>query len=304
MIIIFKFNDIKNLMNQYRIKSEITIIIVLYREDYKLLYKTLDKIRDFKKIIIDNSNNVELKNKVEANFKIEKYVLNKKNVGFSSGYNQGVSLCETDYLLILNPDCIIKNESIIKLYEKLILNEDCFLTTPTSYNENNQLTYTGGLLPENGEKDFPINLEGDICVESTLGACMFIKKKDFIEIGLFDEIFFIFFSDENLCREIKKKNKYIIQVFDSKCIHSHGISKVKNIFEKIYLREHYYLLDEFHYFHKSDNHKKKMNGIINKKNIYLTKIFISLFTLKFKKVVYYYARYTAIIKFNNFLKKD
>ena len=174
MIIIIKFNDIKNLMNQYRIKSEITIIIVLYREDYKLLYKTLDKIRDFKKIIIDNSNNVELKNKVEANFKIEKYVLNKKNVGFSSGYNQGVNLCETDYLLILNPDCIINNESIIKLYEKLILNEDCFLTTPTSYNENNQLTYTGGLLPENGEKDFPINLEGDICVESALGACMFI----------------------------------------------------------------------------------------------------------------------------------
>ena len=104
-------------MNQYRIKDKITIIIVLYREDYKLLYKTLDKIRDFKIIIIDNSNNVELKNKVEANFKIEKYVLNKKNVGFSSGYNQGVSLCETDYLLILNPDCIINNESIIKLYE-------------------------------------------------------------------------------------------------------------------------------------------------------------------------------------------
>ena len=66
MIIIIKFNDIKNLMNQYRIKSEITIIIVLYREDYKLLYKTLDKIRDFKIIIIDNSNNVELKNKVKV----------------------------------------------------------------------------------------------------------------------------------------------------------------------------------------------------------------------------------------------
>ena len=49
------------------------------------------------------------------------------------------------------------------------------------YNENNQLTYTGGLLPENGEKDFPIELEGDICVENTLGACMFFRKKDFID---------------------------------------------------------------------------------------------------------------------------
>ena len=291
-------------MEQYNLKNKITIIIVLYREDYNLLYKTLDKIREFKKILIDNSNNVDLKNKVETNFKIDKYILNKKNVGFSAGYNQGVKLCETDFSFILGPDCIIETRSIIKLYEKLRLNENCFLTASTSYNENNQLTYAGGLLPENGEKDFPIKLEGDICVENTLGACMFFKTKDFIDIGLFDENFFIFFSDDDLCRKIKKKNKYIIQVFESKCIHSHGISKVKNIFEKIYLREHYYLLDKFHYFHKSDNHKDMMKNIIDKKNNYLIKIFFSLITIKFKKVVYYFARYTAILKFNNFLKKN
>ena len=291
-------------MDQYNFKITITIIIVLYRENYKILYKTLDKIRDFKKIIIDNSNNAVLKNEVEANFEIEKYILNKENTGFSAGYNQGIKLCETDFLLILNPDCIMDNKSIAKLYEKLNQNNDCFLTTSTSYNENNELTYTGGLLPENGEKDFPIKLEGDICVENTLGACMLLRKKDFLEIGLFDEIFFLYFSDDDLCRKIKKKDRYIIQVFDSKCIHSHGISKVKNVFEKIYLREHYYLLDKFHYFHKSDTHKYMMRNIIEKKNKYLIKIFFSLITMRFKKFVYYYARYAAIIKFNNFLKKD
>ena len=291
-------------MKQYDLTNKITIIIVLYREDYNLLYKTLDKIREFKKIIIDNSNNINLRNKVEANFKIEKYILNKKNVGFSAGYNQGVKLCETDFSFILGPDCIIETKSIIKLYEKLTLNKNCFLTASTSYNENNQLTYAGGVLPENGEKDVPIKLEGDICVENTLGACMFFRKKDFIDIGLFDENFFIFFSDDDLCREIKKKKKHIIQVFESKCIHSHGISKVKNIFEKIYLREHYYLLDKFHYFNKSDSHKDIMKNIFDKKNNYLIKIFFSLITLRFKKVVYYFARYTAILKFNSFLKKN
>ena len=291
-------------MEQYDLRNKITIIIVLYRENYKLLSKTLNKIRDFRKIIIDNSNNIELKNKVEANFEIEKYILNKKNIGFSSGYNQGVKLCKTDFSLILGPDCIIDSKSVTKLYEKLTLNKDCFLTASTSYNENNQLTYTGGLLPENGEKDFPIKLEGDICVENTLGACMFFRKKDFIEIGLFDEIFFIFFSDDDLCREIKKRGKYIIQVFDSKCIHTHGISKVKNVFEKIYLREHYFLLDKLHYFRKSDKHKDMMSDIIDKKNNYLIKAFISLITMRFRKIVYYFARYTAILKYNNFLKKN
>ena len=65
-------------MYQRNLKDKITIVIVLYRENYNILYKTLDKIRDFKKIIIDNSNNLKLKNKIKANFKIEKYILNKK----------------------------------------------------------------------------------------------------------------------------------------------------------------------------------------------------------------------------------
>ena len=69
-------------MDQNTLKNMITIIIVLYRENYEILFKTLDKIRDFKKIIIDNSNNLKLKNKVEANFKIEKYILNKKKYWF------------------------------------------------------------------------------------------------------------------------------------------------------------------------------------------------------------------------------
>ena len=290
-------------MDQYSVTKEITIILVLYREDYNLLLKTLDKIRNFRKIIIDNSNNLELKNKIEKEFIIEEYILNKKNIGFSSGYNQGVKLCKTDFTLILGPDCIINQKSILKLYEKLKDDKNCFLTTATSYNENNQLTYTGGLLPENGEKSFPIKLEGDICVENTLGACMFFRKKDFIDIGLFDENFFIFFSDDDLCRKIKKKNKYIIQVFDSKCIHTHGISKVKNFLEKIYLREHYYLLDKFHYFHRSENHKNLMDNIKNKKNNYLIKLILSMIILRLKKIVYYFARYTAIIKFNRYLKK-
>ena len=132
---------------------------------------------------------------------------------------------------------------------------------------------------------------------------MFFKKEDFIKIGLFDEVFFIFFSDDDLCRKIKKKSKYIIQVFGSRCIHSHGISKVKNIFEKIYLREHFFLLDKLHYFRKSDKNRNIMNVIIEKKNKYLIKIFFSLITMKFQKFVYYFARYTAILKYNNFLKK-
>ena len=290
-------------MHHYGLNDKITIIIVLYNEDYNIIFKTLDKIRDFKKVIIDNSNNQKLKNMIKSEFNIEKYILNEKNVGFSSGYNQGVKLCETEYSLILGPDCVIDQKSVTKLYEKLNLYENCFLTTATSYNEKNQLTYSVGLLPENGEKDFPLKIEGDVCVENALGACMFFRKKDFIDIGLFNELFFIFYSDDDLCRKIKKENKHILQVFDAKCLHTHGVSKVKNFFKKIYLREHYFLLDKLYYFYKSENYKESINKERNKKNNYLIKIFLSLIALRLKKTIYYYAKYTAILKFNLFLKK-
>ena len=58
-------------MDHHNLKNKIAIIIVLYREDYNLIYKTLDKIRDFKKIIIDNSNNVELKMKLKQILKLK-----------------------------------------------------------------------------------------------------------------------------------------------------------------------------------------------------------------------------------------
>ena len=59
--------------------QELTVAIVLYKEDFDLIFKTLDKLRYFKIIIIDNANNINLKNKIIRNFTIEKYVLNKKN---------------------------------------------------------------------------------------------------------------------------------------------------------------------------------------------------------------------------------
>ena len=63
------------------------------------------------------------------------------------------------------------------------------------------------------------------------------------------------------------------------------------------------MLDKFHYFRKSDKHKDKMNSILNKKNKYLIKIFSSLITMRLEKVIYNFARYYAILKYNIFLKK-
>ena len=281
----------------------LTIVIVLYKEPFELIYKTLDQIKEFKIIIIDNDNNYELKTKILKHFDIYKYILNKKNNGFSAGYNQGIKISSTLFTLVLGPDCLITPKDIYILTQKCSLYQTSMIISPTSYNDKKELTYSGGPLPENGLKDKVLNLDGDTCVESALGACMLFRTEDFKKNNLFfDENFFLYFSDDDLCRTIKSINKSVIQTKDSICIHQHGTIKVKNKYLKIYIREYNFTHDMLYYFYKKkteksfkiiDNFKKKLPN-------YYIKLILKFLTFQYAEVVKIYSRVSA---FNGFKSK-
>ena len=276
--------------------NETTILMVLYKETYELVSKTLEQLKSYQVIIIDNGNDQKLKNKIENLFQIKTYILNKNNTGFSAGYNQAIKLCRTKFCLILGPDCIIKEKSIIKLHEAYLSYDSCFMVTPTSYDKSGELTYSGGPLPEKSLKDKILNLEGDTCVESALGACMFVKTKDLININMFDENLFIYFSDDDLCRKIKKLNRSIIQIYDARCLHTHGILKMSSTFSKIFIREYNLAYDGFYYYYKEKNEIFYLK--IRKKIIlYFFKFFLKLFLFRIKdcvrlfSIIYAYCRF-------------
>ncbi len=285
-------------MEKVKFYQDITIAIVLYEEDFDLLYKTLDKLRSFKKIIIDNANNFDLKKKIQSIFSIENYILNKKNSGFSAGYNQAAKLCKTKYLLILGPDCIISETNILKLTDNLSKDPSCFLVSPTAYDESmNKMTYSGGPFPENLNRDIVLNLSGNTCVESTLGACMLVRTNEFKYIGLFDENFFIYFSDDDLCRRIRKHKKSVIQIYDSKCTHIHGIVKIKNKYLKKFVRENNYTFDSLYYYYKIHPNHTEVKKILKKTSSLTIKFFIKILSLNFIEFVGISARLFAISRF-------
>lgn len=290
-------------MNKPLSVNELTVIIVLYKETFDIISKTLSTLKSFKIIIIDNDNNTILKKKIENHFSIHEYILNKRNIGFSAGYNQGIKLSQTEYTLVLGPDCIISENDIFILKQKLFENQNCFITAATSYDDNGNLTYTGGPLPEKGDKDIVLNLSGDTCVESVLGACMFFKTKDIKENKLFfDENFFLYYSDDDLCRQIKNLNKSIIQVFDAKSIHQHGLIKVKNIFFKKFVREYNLSHDKYYYYYKNNNHQNLLDKFKKKIPNLCIKLFLKIFLLKFLDAVEIFSRIYAYYKFKSKFK--
>jgi glycosyltransferase involved in cell wall biosynthesis len=158
-------------------QKEITVVIVLYEEKLDLVFRCLEGIKNFKIIIVDNAGNISLKKKVEEKFRIYKYILNKKNYGYTKAANQAIRQCDTEYILMFQADALISNKDILTLLESHKKYEDCFMTLPTYYDEESKLSYSSGCLPEkNNTKDI-LNLEGDVCVEGVLGSIVLFKKK-------------------------------------------------------------------------------------------------------------------------------
>ena len=290
-------------MKNFSIYNDVTIVIVLFKETEELICETLTKVLGFKIIIIDNDSNLILKKKLSSKFSFEKYILNQKNLGFSSGYNQGIKLSNTKYTLVLGPDCLIEKNDIEILVSKLKIYRNALIVSPTSYDKHKKLTYAGGPLPENGEKNIVLLISGDVCVESALGACMLFETKKLLKYDLlFDELFFLYFSDDDLCRRIKYLKKSVIQVFEAKCIHQHGILKTKNRFVKIFIREYNFTYDKFYYFYKINQHDELIKKFKNKIIKYLIKSIIKLIFFQIVDFIKIYSNLLAYYKFKkNFL---
>jgi GT2 family glycosyltransferase len=280
--------------------KNITITIVLYQENLTTISNCLKDLMNFKIIIIDNAGNKRLKNEIQKNFTIYKYIINYENIGFSKAINQAINLCDTKYILNLEADCEISIDSVLKLYESIKKYEDSIIVTPTFFDKKSNLTFSGGPLPEKKIEMLPLNLEGDTCVDTPSTAAILFNKKDLLEIGLFDEDFFIYFPDFEIGRRIKKFNKSIIQVYEAKAIHEMGYLKIKNSIKKAFFRNYYFTLDELIYYHKGGKFNDVYSNLRKKIVPLIFKTLLNLILFKFTKSTNFFSR---ILAFYNFKKK-
>ena len=284
--------------------KELTIIIVLFEEKKDLLFSCLKNIKNFKIIIIDNAGNSKLKIEVERNFSIYKYILNKKNFGFTKAANHVIKLCDTEYILNINADCFIKEEDILRLINSHKNYKDCIIASPTFYDENFKLTYNAGCFDEKNYARETLNLHGDVCVDKVLGSAILFKKKDIMELGLLDENFFMYYEDDDLCKKVRKKNGSVIQVFEAKAKHSHGQSKVKNVLKRIYIRNYHFTYDELYYYFKINKHHGKYQNLKKKLLNYIVKMIINALIFRYDKSIYYFAIIKAFYDFNKLIKNN
>ena len=201
----------------------LTILIISYKSITKL-EKCLSYIGNSNKIIIvENSDNTELKNEIESKYKNCKVIINNDNLGWSRAANIGLKEINTQYVIILNPDTLIKSNQFVEIENEIQnLNGNFTLATP----------YYDELVDFNKNKDFDKDLnitkinnnaESKITkVDLVKGSALIINLEKFENRTIYDENLFFFFEEVDLCKRVKKMNGDIYIFNKIKIIHGGG----------------------------------------------------------------------------------
>jgi GT2 family glycosyltransferase len=282
------------IIKKMSIYKDITLIIVCFNSE-KLIEKNLEKLKKFKVILIDNSNSQKTYELINQ-FTNIKYIAMKENVGFGRANNIGVKNAETPFILILNPDILIDVDAIQILYDKYHIYENVGILAPSLYNQN-KIRRTNGSISrlKSNYKSNPSDVlpEFDTCYDYIIGCSIFINTTFFKTIGGFDEDFFMYFEDNEICDRVHKYNKSVIEIPDAKMVHLQGLSSNADIFTSIKLSV-IHKISEYIYYNKNFS-KFKLYSIILKHFLdYLQRSIINLFLFRFKKFLKNFFRLISI----------
>ena len=262
-------------------RQNLSVIIVSYKSDH-VIENCINSIdREIEIVVIDNSNNDKFKDKIETKYKNVKCILSKENLGMGGGNNLGIENVNKDFALILNPDVVLEDNSMNEIIVASKEIDNFGIIAPISSKDE----YPNYIL----KKGHNFNSEKPFKVKSVDGYAMLLnirKLKKIENFNFFDENFFLYLENEDLCKRLIEKNEDIYIVPKSKIHHLGGKAvdpKYKNEIE--YLRNWHWMWSKFYF-------NKKHYGYL----VALLKVFKNLISAKIK--FFYY-----LITFNTFKRK-
>ena len=262
-------------------RQNLSVIIVSYKSEHVIenCINSIDSTIEI--IVIDNSNNDQLKHKIETKYKNVKCILSKENLGMGAGNNLGIKNVNKDFVFILNPDVVLEKDSMNEIFSVSNEINNFAIIAPIS-NKSKYPNYTL-------KKGHNFNPVKPFKVKSVDGYAMLLnlkKLKKVNDFNFFDENFFLYLENEDLCKRLIDKDENIYIVPKSRINHLGGKAvdpKFKNEIE--YLRNWHWMWSKFYF-------NKKHHGYL----IAVFKVFKNLISSKIKFIYY-------LVTFNKFKRK-
>ena len=111
--------------------NNLTFIIVTFKSEY-IIHKCIESLpKNSNIIVIENSNNSELKKTLEEKYSKIKVIV-QENSGMGSANNKGIKLCKTDYAFVINPDVKFYEDTLQELISFSSKHNDYSILAPIS----------------------------------------------------------------------------------------------------------------------------------------------------------------------------
>jgi GT2 family glycosyltransferase len=203
--------------------------------------------RNWAGVVVDNASTDGSVAAVDAFAPRVRLVRNAENVGFGRGVNQGAVQAVAPLLLLVNPDCRLESGAFAAMTRELDERPRCAIVGPRVLNPDgtpqgsargdpDMLTGLFGrtsrlrrLLPwlpasRRNVADAVASAHASMTVDWVSGACMLIRREAFDAVGGFDERYFLYWEDADLCRRLRARGHEIRYVPAATAVHIVGNS--------------------------------------------------------------------------------
>ena len=313
---------------------KLSIVIVNYNVEH-FLEQCLISVRkaigqlDAEIFVVDNNSVDGSVSMIRNKFKDVKLIANKENVGFSSANNQAIKLAKGEYVLLLNPDTVVEEDTFIKCLQfmdnkadsgglgvKMIDGKGKFLPEskrglPTPSVAFYKIFGLSSLFPKSklmGRYHLGfLSKNKNHSIEILSGAFMLLRKKALDKIGLLDESFFMYGEDIDLSYRLilgGYKNYYFSE---TSIIHYKGESTKKTSINYVFVFYNAMIIFAKKHFSKKNaklfsffiNIAVYIRAFIAISNQFLKKLSLSLFdafgtAISIYFIAKYYQIYTGI----------
>ena len=202
---------------------------------------------NFEIIFVDNNSNDSSVEFVRNNYKKIKIIQNKVNFGYSKANNIAASHSKGEFLVLLNIDTVVDENWLKELVNVAISSKEIGIVVSKIlvYDNESLIDCAGGFIDKYGETG---HINNYICIHKYLelqrevfyscGAAMLIKREVYRKIGLYDELYYAYFEDVDLCWRSWIAGYKVVYVPTSFIYHkiSKVISKQKDL-KLMFLRE-------------------------------------------------------------------
>jgi hypothetical protein len=192
-------------------------------------------------------------------------IIENSNRGFPQANNLAAKYATGRYLLFLNPDTLVEDD-FIEEFRRLKLPQDFGIGGLRLYNPDGSVqlsywkenTFMNEIRNKSDEKqqrdrsvsaDHETFRDGIAEVDWVSGASMLIERELFMETGGFDEHFFLFYEDADICKRVHDYGRKILYLPAGKIIHYKG----ENVNEKFSSDTYYYTKESQLYYYSKHN---------------------------------------------------